>query len=184
MRENYNWYVLYTRANAENRVVKDISEAFLNRKTDYSLDAFCPESEYYYRTSKAVDKVYKKRPLFPGYVFLETDMPEKEFLKLFSAYIYESADIIRLLRNGANGSIAINPDERVRFEYLFKGRRCLEHSVGYIKGDVVTVSSGPLMGLEGQITHINRHGQVATVKIDMFGRALEAKLALEIVSKS
>lgn len=183
---SYNWYVLYTRANAEQRVIRDMKQAFLKRGTEYSLDPFCPESEFYYRTSKAkkLGKVYKKRPLFPGYVFLETDMPEKDFLKQFSGYIYESPDIIRILRNGSSGSIAIDAEERIRFEYLFKGRRCLDHSVGYIEGDKVTVTSGPLMGLEGSITHIYRHDQIATVKIDLFGRSLEAKLALEIVSKA
>ncbi len=186
MSDNCNWYVLYTRANAEQRVIKDMKEVFAKRATEYSLDPFCPESEFYYRTSKAkkLGKVYKKRPLFPCYVFLETDMPEKEFLKQFSSYFFESTDIVRILRNGSNGSIAIANDEQTRFEYLFKGRRCLEHSVGYIEGDKVIVTSGPLMGLEGLITHICRHDQVATVKIDMFGRSLEAKLALEIVSKS
>lgn len=185
MRQPYFWYVLYTASNAERRVMKDIAEAYSKRGLDYAFEPFFPESEVYYRKSdlRTLGKVYKKRPLFPSYVFLETEMPQKEFLKEFSPYIYESPDIIRILRYGTNGSIAISDSDRMRFEYLFKGKRCLEHSVGYIEGDKVVVTAGPLIGHEGQITYINRHNQSATIKIDMFGRTLETKVALEIVDK-
>lgn len=184
MREEYYWYVLYTRTNAEARVAADFSEAFKKRELDYSLDPFCPESEVYYRKSGgSQEKVYKKRPLFPNYVFLETDMPEKEFLTEFSDFIYKSCDIVRILKYGSNGKIAIDPDERKRFEYLFKGKRCLEHSSGYIVGDTVTVTAGALIGCEGLITHINRHNRMAIIKLEMFGGVIEAKVALEIVDK-
>lgn len=183
MREDYYWYVLYTRTNAEARVSAEFSEAFNKRKLDYCLEPFCPESEVYYRKRDGREKVYKKRPLFPNYVFLETDMPEKEFLTEFSDFIYKSRDIVRILKYGSSGKIAIDTDERKRFEYLFKGKRCLERSTGYIVGDTVTVTAGALIGCEGLITHINRHNRTAMIKLEMFGGVIEAKVALEIVDK-
>lgn len=183
MRDNYNWYVLYTKTNTESRVISDFTEAFNNRKLDYSVELFCPESEMYYRKSKdATGGTYKKRPLFPNYVFIETDMPENDFIKEFSDFIYKSNDIIRLLKYGT-GRIAIAAEERMRFEYLFKGKRCLDRSVGIIVGDKITVTLGPLKGFEGLISHINRHNRTATIQVEMFGGVIEAKVALEIVEK-
>ncbi|MCH5350445.1 MAG: antitermination protein NusG [Clostridiales bacterium] len=183
MRDNYNWYVLYTKTNTEARVISDFTEAFKKRKLDFSVELFCPETEIYYRKSKGGNgSTYKKRPLFPNYVFIETDMPEKDFSKEFSDFIYKSNDIIRLLKYGT-GRISIEPEERMRFEYLFKGKRCLDRSVGIIEGDVITVTAGPLMGCEGLISHINRHNRTATINVEMFGGVIEAKVALEIIDK-
>lgn len=183
MKEPYFWYVVYTRSNAEPRVVKDVSDAFSCRDSSYELVPFCPEAEIYYRGNAAQGRYYRRRALFPGYVFFETDMPSDVFLKEFSQYIYDSPDIIRLLRYGASGNIALDDGERRRFEYLFKGKRCFEHSEGYIEGDKIIVTAGPLVGHEGLITRINRHNRLATIALDMFGGKTEADVALEIVSK-
>lgn len=185
MQEPYWWYVLYTRSNAEQRVMRDIKETFEKRDLNYALDPFCPESEFYYRnkTEKKLGKVYRKRPLFPSYVFLETNMPEGIFLKQFSSFIYNSPDIVRILHYGGSHNIALTDDERRRFEYLLKGKRCIDHSEGYIVGDRVEITAGPLVGMEGAITHINRHNRMAIIKVEMFGGQIEAKVALEIIDK-
>lgn len=183
MKEPHFWYVVHTRTNSEPRVVKDVSEAFSRMRSEYDILPFCPESEYYYRGSAAKGRCYRRRALFPGYVFLETDMPPHMFLKEFSQYIYDSPDIIRLLRYGASGNIALDDEERRRFEFLFKDRRCFEHSEGYIEGDKIIVTAGPLVGHEGLITRINRHNRLATIALDMFGGRTEADVALEIVNK-
>lgn len=186
MREPYWWYVLYVRSNAEQRVVSDIKRFAESCGFGYSFEPFCPESEFYFRDKKErrLGKSYRKRPLFPSYVFIETDMPSGDFLREFSAYIYNSADIVRVLRQGASGEIALPDDERRRFEFLLKGKRCLEHSVGYIVGDRICVECGPLAGCEGMITYINRHNRFAVIELDMFGTKTKASVALEIVTKT
>ena len=186
MEEPYFWYVMYVRTNTENRVIEDIDRFIEKSGFDYEFEPFCPVAEFYYRNKDArrPGKVYRKRPLFPGYVFIETNMPAKEFVREFATYIYGSNDIIRLLRSGSPDSIALPKDERQRLEYLLKGKRCLERSVGYIVGDKVTVESGPLVGKEGLITYINRHNRFADIELDMFGGKIKARVALEIVSKN
>jgi transcriptional antiterminator NusG len=186
MQEPYWWYVLYVRTNTEHRVVTDFNNYYIqNFSSQYELELFCPESEYYFRNSKnrQLGKKYLKRPLFPNYVFIETNMPTLTFLKEFAQYIYNSADIIRILRYGDSPEIALTFEERRRFEYLFKGTRCLEHSEGYMEGDVVKIVAGPLIGLEGIIKKINRHNCNAVIEIDMFNQKQTIKVALEIVSK-
>jgi len=101
MEEPYWWYVLYVRANTERRVIEDVLRFFNRRlRAVYELEAFCPESERYMRNVKKriLGKKYIRVPMFPNYVFIETNMPSDEFLQEFSQLVYASADIIFLQR--------------------------------------------------------------------------------------
>lgn len=185
MLEPYYWYVLYVKTNSENRVVQDISRYVAKRAFDFEFDPFCPESEFYYRSKaeRRLGKTYRKRPLFPGYVFVETTMPSPEFLREFGTYARGSDDVIRILRNGNSEYVALPMDERRRLEFLLRGKRCLEHSIGVIVGDKVMVHDGPLKDFEGCITRINRHNRSAEIELEMFGGTIKAQVALEIIEK-
>lgn len=185
MREPSWWYVLYVRANTEHKVANSFQKAVAEKGFPYELEAFCFESEKYYKekTNQTLGKNYKRRPLFPGYVFVETNMPALEFRSAVFDIIYNSSDIIRLLTYGDIEEIAILPEERKRLEFLLRGRRCLEHSVGYIEGDQIVIIGGPLVGLEGEIKKINRHHRSAQFEVDMFNQKLLVEVALEIISK-
>lgn len=185
MQEPYWWYVLYVRSNTEHKVVESFQKSFVRKGLQYELEAFCPESEKYYKDkqSRTMGKTYQKRPLFPCYVFVETNMPSDAFQSEFYDVVYNSADIIRLLRYGASNQIALRQEERQKFEYLFKGKRCIEHSMGYIEGDEIIITGGPLIGMEGSIRKINRHHRSAQIEIDMFGEKQVVDVALEIVGR-
>lgn len=184
MTEPYLWYVLHVRAGAEHRAADGLNRAFTRMNADgYSLQAFCPETERYYRNKKTQGDKYIKRPMFPGYMFVETDMPAAVFTRMFAEYIYASEDIIRLLRNGDSDDIALRAEERIRLEYLLKGKRCMDRSIGYIEGDKITVTGGPLVGMEGNILKINRHNRTAEIGINMFDGEYSVKVALEIIDK-
>ena len=185
MQEPYWWYVLYVRSNTEHKVADSFQKSFARKGLRYELEAFCPESEKYYKDkqSRMVGKTYLKRPLFLGYVFVETNIPSNLFQAEFYDVIYNSADIIRLLRYGESNEIALLQEERRRFEYLFRGKRCIEHSMGYIEGDRIIITGGPLKDLEGCVKKINRHHRSAVVEVDMFGQKQTIEVALEITEK-
>lgn len=184
MAEPYFWYILFVRTGSENRVISDFKKAFERKSLGFSFDVFYPEAEQYYRSKKyqILGHRYLKRPLFPGYVFVETDMPEQIFLSEFSLFVYRSADIIRILKD-SSGEIALPETERQRLNYLLRGKHCLEHSVGYIVGEQIVVTAGPLMGREAIIKKINRHNRDALIELELFGETLSLKIALEIISK-
>lgn len=178
------WYILFVRAGSENRVIADMKNAFERKSPEYSFDVFYPEAEQYYRSKKyqILGRRYLKRPLFPGYVFVETNMPAAAFLSEYIIFFYQSVDIIRILKD-SSGGIALPDDERDRLNYLLRGKRCLEHSVGYIEGERIIVKAGPLVGREAIIKKINRHNRDALIELDLFGEKLTLKIALEIISK-
>ena len=59
----------------------------------------------------------------------------------------------------------------------------VEMSEGFIEGDKVVVTSGPLRGREAQISKIDRHKRLAWLDMRMLGRNKSIKVGLEIVSK-
>lgn len=182
--ESSRWYILFVRAGSENRVIVDLKNAFERKSSEFSFDVFYPEAEQYYRSKKyqILGRRYLKRPLFPGYVFIETNMPADAFLSEYITFFYQSIDIIRILKDSAGG-IALPSSERDRLNYILRGKRCLEHSVGYIEGDQIIVTAGPLVGREAIIKKINRHNRDALIAVDLFGEKLSLKIALEIISK-
>ena len=186
MQEPYWWYILFVKSNTENRVVADMMRVFTSSGVPYECEVFYFESERYFRNKKnqMSGRKYLRRPLLPGYVFVETTMPSVEFLTEFSIYFYNSQDIIKVLNSGEDQEPALPHEERIRFEYLYRGKKCLDHSVGYIVGDQVKILSGALMGREGLIRYINRHNHEAMIEVEMFGEKMQVRVALEIVSKS
>ena len=59
----------------------------------------------------------------------------------------------------------------------------VEMSTGIIEGDKVRIYEGPLQGMEGLIKKIDRHKRMAYLEVEMFGRTVEMKVGLEIVSR-
>ncbi len=161
-----------------------MSEAFRKRRLGYRFEPFCPDVEYYFRNKQAkLDGTsFRKRALFPNYVFIETDMPEAEFIESFEKFIFASSDIIRLL-GYSEKDIALHAEEKARLEALLEQDRCLKRSVGKMIGSRVVVESGPLKGKENYITHIDRHNRAATIAFDMFYGMVTANVALEITAK-
>ena len=56
-------------------------------------------------------------------------------------------------------------------------------SEGYIDGDKVVVTRGPLMGFEGQIRRVDRHKRRAYLDVTMFGRTVPTSFGLVIGRK-
>lgn len=184
MLDKCNWYVLYTKTNAEERVMRGIGEAFRKLRLDYRFEPFSPNVEYYFRNKQAkVDgTTYRVKRLFPNYVFIETDMPEEKFIESFEKLILDSSDIIRLLKYSEK-NIALRQEEKARLEALLEQDRCLKRSVGKMIGGKVVVESGPLKGQENHITYVDRHNRAATIVFDIFYGRVIANAALEITEK-
>lgn len=56
-------------------------------------------------------------------------------------------------------------------------------STGFIQGDKIFVTEGPLQGKEGLIIKIDRHKRIAYLQLSMFNKETIAKVGLEIISK-
>ena len=117
------------------------------------------------------------RPLYSGYVFMVTGDPqalEKALIKVPGRHELLKADNIILTVS----------DEEKAFINRIAGRdNIVDISVGYKEGDKIKIVSGPMLGLEGNIVHVDRHKRLVTVNMSLFGRSVKTTLGLELTYK-
>ena len=156
----YKWYVLYTKSRFEN--VVDVG---LAKK---SIESYLPKIK---KRSKRKDrKVILETPLFPGYVFVRTNLHPTEHLE-----ILKTAGSVHIIGN-QQGPIAV-PDETIdSLQIMVNAGGDITTGSPLKKGDKVMVTSGPFTGVIGTflsyrgktrvIVHIDALSQCAGVEID------------------
>jgi len=126
----------------------------------------------------------ESKPLFPGYVFLETSLKPDKLTAEIKPVINGSGAMIRLLRDDKGNALSVPDEERRFFENLWGQGKCVEASEGVIDGERVTVTRGALAGREAIIRHINRHKMEAALEISFFGTSRRVNVGLEVAKKS
>jgi transcription elongation factor/antiterminator RfaH len=147
------WYVLHTKSRFENVVNEGLSKK--------SLEVFLPKVTVPSRRKdrRAMIKV----PLFPGYIFVKTDLKPDHHLE-----VVKTAGAVRLIGN-KDGPIPV-PDETIESLRIMVAS---DHPVttGYQleKGDRVLVVGGPFAGVSGVFLRYRGKGRVV-VNIEALGQ--------------
>ena len=161
------WYVIWTSTGSE-RKAKEAVEGLVNR-------CFVPRKSI--NIKREGEWKIAEKPLFPGYLFVDTEDAEELSQKLrkiegFNQILTTDKKFFPLYENDA-----------IFVEKLYNGGGVFDISEGYIEGDLVRVTAGPLFGLEGLIKKIDRHKRIACLEFDMFGRVVNTTVGLEITEK-
>lgn len=168
-----NWYVIQVRSSHEREIANKcrflINKEILN-------DCFIPE----YVTKKKLKGEWRnvKDILFKGYVFLISDHIDELYVELkkvpdLTKMIGKKKDIIYPLTDGEIEFLTSFTDQ----EHI------VNMSCGFIEGQTIHISEGPLQGKEGLITKIDRHKRLAYITVNIFNESITAKVGLEIISK-
>ena len=174
-----NWVVLLARTGSEEKLVQTLKE---------ELDVeeylpFVPMKEMPYRRQGVVHRI--RKPLFPGYVFVQTGIGPTLVADKLEVNLKGIKDIYSILHYGDDKKdVVLCEGERLYWERLFEADFCVVGSVGFIEGDVIRITSGALVGLEGKIKKINRHKREAVVEMEMMGDKREVVVMLEVGEKS
>ncbi|MCL2719085.1 MAG: antiterminator LoaP [Lachnospiraceae bacterium] len=172
-----NWYVFMAKTGQEYKAKEEISNF-------WGMEAvlpFVPMKESYFRKEKQLKKEIEI--MFPGYVFVQTEIPENEFLACAPDYIKKSRVALKLLSYADSDKIAIKENERAFLKTLLNENNCMEFLEGIIEGSRIIITSGVFMGLESVIKKINRHKMQAKVEIELLGSIRTMTVGLEIVKK-
>ena len=78
-------------------------------------------------------------------------------------------EFTKILGDGVE-SIALQEEEKKMLMEIGGQKHLFEMSQGYIVGDMVIITSGPMKKMKGTIIFIDRHKRVAIIQLDMFGR--------------
>ena len=115
--------------------------------------------------------------LFPGYVFVETDDIESFRLRLRKV-----PKMTRILKTGEEMH-PIYPEEEAYLRQILDDGHRMRVSEGYMEGETLHVTSGPLEGLEGSIKKVLRHQELAVLEVSLMGRKIEVTVGLGFVER-
>lgn len=167
------WYVVWIRTGQEEKL-KQMCEVLIGRERAYR-ECFIPKTETVRRVRGSLTK--RENILFPGYLFFDSaDAP------LLYEQLKKIPEFTKLL--GADGvPKPLYPHEEAFLRRLSDGERVIRISKGYMKGDELVVTDGPLKNCRGRLTHIDRHKREAKLEVDFLGDKRTLTVGLEVVKK-
>lgn len=120
--------------------------------------------------------------LLPGYVFITSDQVRKLYLELKRV-----PTVTKLLGKDGEYFTTLSDQEADWLERITDSSDDrMEVPISQIsvsENDVVTILSGPLKNVEGQIKKINLHRRIAEVEVDFMNRKTVIHLGIEMVER-
>lgn len=162
-----NWYVLYTLGYKSEKIVKR-----LNKRQN--IEAFIPKYEFYFRKTKE----YYIKPLFPGYVFIKSNLNQLEFNMLLMDMAEERDGVIRQLTN--EGISALTDEEIQMFKNLLDEKYIVRMSEAYIENGKAVIYIGPLKSYENHIVKVDRSNQCAYLDLTFMDRKIKVGLKIQV----
>ena len=163
-----NWFILFSQTEKQSQL------CFLLEQE--GVHAFLPMMEYYRRDRKGL----AEKPMFPGYVFVQSELAQKEFDSLLDSMEGRRWGFIRQLKE--EGGAALTEEERAFFRWLLDDSGIARMSYGYLNSAGKTVITyGPLIGCERHIRKLDKHN--CFVLMDFVFRKEPVKLGLTILAQ-
>jgi len=156
----YLWYVLHTKSRFENVV----NEGLINK----SVEVFLPKVQV--RSKRRDRKAMITVPLFPGYLFVKTDLNPHNHLE-----IVKTTGAVRLIGT-KDGPVTVPQTAIESLKIMVEGNNQVSTGYRLKKGDPVIVIAGPLTGVSGifvryrgqerVVVNIEALGQYASIEVN------------------
>ena len=154
-----SWYVLHTKSRFENVVNEGLAKK--------SIEIFLPKVKV--RSKRRDRKAMIQVPLFPGYVFVKTDLNPYEHIE-----IVKTVGAVRMIGN-KDGPVAVPEVNIESLKIMVGGNSSVITGTRFKKGDMIMVVDGPFAGVTGTfirykgkervVVYIEALGQFASVEV-------------------
>jgi transcription elongation factor/antiterminator RfaH len=161
-----SWYVLHTKSRFENVVYEGLEKR--------ALEAFLPKITV--RSKRRDRKVMIRVPLFPGYLFVRTDLDPNEHLE-----ILKTTGAVRLIGT-KDGPVPVASETIESLKIMVNVDVPVTTGTRFKKGDHVMVVEGPLAGLTGIFVRYKGKGRVI-VNVEALGQFAAVDVSEEDVEK-
>ena len=162
-----NWYILFVQTERQSQLCSLLEQE--------GVHAFLPTMEYYRRDKKGL----AEKPMFPGYIFVQSELDQKEFDSLLDSMEGRRWGLIRQLKE--EGGAAMTDEERAFFQWLLDDDGTARMSYGYLNpAGKAVITYGPLIGCERHIRKTDKHN--CLVLMDFAFREEPVKLGLTILT--
>jgi transcriptional antiterminator NusG len=149
----HEWYVIHTRSRFENVVCDGLLKK--------SFEVFLPKVQV---PSKRRDRRLMIRvPVFPGYLFVKTDMSVHEHLN-----IVKTIGAVRLVGT-KSGPVSVPDETIVSLKIMVNSDSPIITGKRLTKGDKVMVVKGPFAGIIGTFSNYRGKGRVV-INVDALGQ--------------
>ena len=163
-----NWYILFVQTERQSQLCSLLEQE--------GVHAFLPMVEYYRRDRKGL----AEKPMFPGYIFVQSELDQKEFDHLLDSMEDRRWGFIRQLKE--EGGTALTEEERAFILWLLDDGETARMSYGYLNpAGKAVITYGPLIGCERHIRKTDRHN--CLVLMDFAFREEPVKLGLTILTQ-
>jgi len=147
------WYVLHTKSRHENVV----NDGLLKK----SHEVFLPRVKV--RSRRRDRRVMINVPLFPGYLFIRTDLRPQTHLE-----IVKTAGAVKLI-GSKEGPVPVPDDTVESLKIMVASELVVSTGAQLKKGDRVLVVSGPFTGVSGTFVRHRGRGRVV-VNVEALGQ--------------
>lgn len=168
-----NWYVIRTSYGNE-EAIKELLE----------LHGFAVKllwREFFFKRQGKTVKM--KKPLYPDYLFIVSELDYVSLQNQLIMIKSQCSKPFSIIEYKDRTVPALTESEIEYIKHLCGEEDIVKVSEGYIEGDKVIITEGPLLGLESTIVHVNRHKRIARITMDILGGQREIVVPLEIIYK-
>jgi transcription antitermination factor NusG len=165
-----SWYVVHTRSRHEYKVNTGLIQK--------NLTTFLPEIESWSKQKDRKKKILT--PLFPGYIFVETNFLDNE-TKL---KILKTAGAVRMLGKKENSEPLPVPDDKIDAIRRFINTKEEIFTVQFPQlGEPARIIDGPFAGIEGIVVKRDIEKELFVVSIELLQRSVAINLKGFQISK-
>lgn len=165
------WYVIQVYTGKELEIARQCRD----RVTENGEDVFVPLAERW--TKIRGERTLVTSRLFPGYVFIETEKIEDFYKRLNRV-----CAMTKVLRIGEEMT-PIYPEEEAYLKRLGGDKHVVKYSEGYIEGEKLVVTSGPLKDFDGKVKKILRHKRLVVIEVPLLGHTVDVTLGMGVVER-
>lgn len=127
-------------------------------------------------------KKAKNSPVFPGYVFLETEVLEPGGNDYRA--IRTTPGFFRFLKDNAAPTPLTEADKHLVLHFArFAGKSSISKVI-FDENDRIVVKEGPLKGQEGKIIKVDRRKGRAKIVLDLYNKSFPIDMGFEVVEKA
>ena len=170
------WHTLFVMTGMESQVVKFLNHRIRHSNYDVHHRIFHPTRKLVHL--KRGVKTVVSRPLFPGYLFVET-----EDIAYFKHELRECSNHLTVLKNIDNSLETVRKDEIDEILVLLSELGEIEFSTGLVESDRVRIVSGPLMNYCGEIIKISKRECKAKIRVNFLDKQSTIYVGLNVLEK-
>lgn len=166
------WYVIQVQARHEAAVIEKCRERNVLLPGENVFTIF---SERMVKERGEWKK--KTAPAFQKYVFAETE--DTDGFRIRLKKVQELAKMLGV----DNSIVPIYPEEQEMLQKLGGEEHIIRYSEGYMLGEKLVVTDGPMKGMEGIVKWVDRHQRLAGIELFLLGRQVIVKMGVGVLKK-